>query len=263
MRVAAIDIGTNSTRLLIADVEPDGTVTELDRRSIVTRLGQGVDVSGTLSDEAMERVFAALVPYRQAADEQGVEVTTGVLTSAVRDASNGAAFQAQVRERFGFAVDTITGDREAQLTFRGATSDHLDDDRDGLPAMGGGQRLHRLRRQSVLHPIDVIVTARRPGHQAAVGRRPESAAIHDHIMNAIGIGPVLNAIGDKVQAISWCLRLLRQRGQRWDGCRGRRRKKCSRSHDPSRRGRGRRWLLDPICVTSCAAQSDREQTSSE
>lgn len=141
MRVAAIDIGTNSTRLLIADVEPDGTVTELDRRSTVTRLGQGVDVSGTLSDEAMERVFAALVPYRQAADEQGVEVTTGVLTSAVRDASNGAAFQAQVRERFGFAVDTITGDREAQLTFRGATSDHLDDDRDGplvVIDIGGG-----------------------------------------------------------------------------------------------------------------------------
>lgn len=123
MRVAVVDIGTNSTRLLVADVSPEGAVTELDRRSTVTRLGQGVDTTGELAPEAQERVFSALASYRGAVDELGVEATTGVLTSAVRDARNGAAFQAQVRERFGFEVDTITGDREAQLTFLGATSE--------------------------------------------------------------------------------------------------------------------------------------------
>jgi len=123
MRVAVVDIGTNSTRLLVADVDDQGRVTELDRRSTVTRLGQGVDTSGTLAPEAMDRVFAALAGYREAADALDVEATTGVLTSAVRDASNGAAFQAEIRERYGFEVDTITGDREAQLTFLGATSE--------------------------------------------------------------------------------------------------------------------------------------------
>ena len=77
MRVAVVDIGTNSTRLLVADVEPDGDgggrITELDRRSTVTRLGQGVDATGRLADEAIERVVAVLTEYRAAIDEHGAE----------------------------------------------------------------------------------------------------------------------------------------------------------------------------------------------
>jgi exopolyphosphatase/guanosine-5'-triphosphate,3'-diphosphate pyrophosphatase len=131
MRVAVVDIGTNSTRLLIADVDPaTGTVTELDRRTTVTRLGQGVDRTAALAPEAMERVFAALEGYRQAMEElDATAATIAVLTSAVRDAINGAEFTATVRDRFGLDARAITGDEEAQLTFRGATSDRPGDDR--------------------------------------------------------------------------------------------------------------------------------------
>src|SRR3712207_3035911 len=100
MRVAVVDVGTNSTRLLVCDVTDDG-IRELDRRSIVTRLGQGVDASGALAEEAMGRVFAALDQYAQAIDEHGCEARAAVMTSAVRDASNGAWFADQVRERYG------------------------------------------------------------------------------------------------------------------------------------------------------------------
>lgn len=123
MRVAVVDIGTNSTRLLVADVTPDGAVTELDRRSIVTRLGQGVDAGGALAPEAMDRVFATLREYRRAIDEHGATATTAVLTSAVRDATNGAEFLARVRDDFGLEARTIDGDEEARLTYLGATSE--------------------------------------------------------------------------------------------------------------------------------------------
>jgi exopolyphosphatase/guanosine-5'-triphosphate,3'-diphosphate pyrophosphatase len=121
MRVAVVDLGTNSTRLLIADVE-NGRVRELDRRTTVTRLGEGVDASGRLADAAMERVFAALAEYRASIDEHGAEHTVAVATSAVRDSANGDEFRAGMRERFGIDARTISGDEEARLTFLGATS---------------------------------------------------------------------------------------------------------------------------------------------
>ena len=128
MRVAVVDIGTNSTRLLIADVDPaTRAVREIERRTTVTRLGQGVDHSGELQLEAMERVYAALAGYRELIDAAGVEATTGVLTSAVRDARNGATFTDTVNERFGLGARTITGDEEARLTYLGATSGRADD----------------------------------------------------------------------------------------------------------------------------------------
>ncbi len=123
MRVAIVDIGTNSTRLLVADVAPDGTVTELDRRSTVTRLGQGVDATGSLHPDAMQRVLECLAGYRVAMDELGTGPNLAVLTSAVRDADNGARFTARVREDFGLDARTLTGDEEAQMTFLGATSE--------------------------------------------------------------------------------------------------------------------------------------------
>jgi exopolyphosphatase/guanosine-5'-triphosphate,3'-diphosphate pyrophosphatase len=127
MRVAVVDIGTNSTRLLIADVT-DNFVTEIERRTTVTRLGQDVDHSGELQPEAMERVYAALDTYKKLIDDNNVEATTGVLTSAVRDARNGAAFTATVNERYAINAKTITGDEEARLTYLGATSDRTDND---------------------------------------------------------------------------------------------------------------------------------------
>jgi len=139
VRVAVVDIGTNSTRLLIADVAPDGALTERHRESTVTRLGDRTDATGRLRDDAMQRVFDALQRYRELIDEHGVTATTGVLTSAVRDAANGAAFTATVRERFGLAARTIGGDEEAALTFAGATSERARDGRELLVVdIGGG-----------------------------------------------------------------------------------------------------------------------------
>ncbi len=123
MRVAVVDIGTNSTRLLIADVDPaDGSIRELVRRSEVTRLGEGVDAGGALSDEAVARVFARLEEYRDAIESHQCEANMAVLTSAVRDASNGEAFAARVRNNYGLDARVLSGDEEAQLTFLGAMS---------------------------------------------------------------------------------------------------------------------------------------------
>jgi exopolyphosphatase/guanosine-5'-triphosphate,3'-diphosphate pyrophosphatase len=125
-RVAVVDIGTNSTRLLVADVG-EGPLVELERRSTVTRLGEGVDRSGRLGDEPMARVFATLERYRAIIDAHDVQATTAVLTSAVRDAANGPEFTRAVRERFGLDARTISGEEEAALTFAGATSERPHD----------------------------------------------------------------------------------------------------------------------------------------
>ena len=130
MRVAVVDIGTNSTRLLIADVESSdsGTaVTDLLRQSRVTRLGAGVDSGGELSPEAIERTYAVLGDYRELIDERGCQANLAVLTSAVRDASNGADFAASVRRDYDLDARTLSGDEEAQLTFLGAMSDREPD----------------------------------------------------------------------------------------------------------------------------------------
>jgi exopolyphosphatase/guanosine-5'-triphosphate,3'-diphosphate pyrophosphatase len=120
-RVAVVDIGTNSTRLLVAEVD-DGALSELQRESIVTRLGEGVDATGALGEEPQARVFAALDTYAEAIERHGATVRTAVMTSAVRDASNGAAFATAVRDRYGLAGQTLSGDEEARLTFLGATA---------------------------------------------------------------------------------------------------------------------------------------------
>jgi exopolyphosphatase/guanosine-5'-triphosphate,3'-diphosphate pyrophosphatase len=140
VRVAVVDIGTNSTRLLVADVHSDRSVDELVRHSEVTRLGQGVDATGALAPDAMARVFAVLAAYRAEIDEHRVERNLAVLTSAVRDAANGAEFTARVRGDYGLDARTLSGDEEAGLTFLGATSGRADDDDHTLVVIdiGGG-----------------------------------------------------------------------------------------------------------------------------
>jgi exopolyphosphatase/guanosine-5'-triphosphate,3'-diphosphate pyrophosphatase len=123
MRCAVVDIGTNSTRLLLAEVDASGAVSELLRLSRVTRLGERVDSSAGLSAAAIERTCAVLGDYRRLIDEHGCEANLAVLTSAVRDASNGAAFTERVRREYRLDARTLSGDEEAQLTFLGAMSD--------------------------------------------------------------------------------------------------------------------------------------------
>ena len=121
MRVAVVDQGTNTTRLLAADVE-EGAVVELERRTMITGLGQGVDATGRLADEAMDRVREALAGYREVIDRLNVDRVIAVATSAMRDADNGPAFRDELNERFAIDARTISGDEEARLTFLGATA---------------------------------------------------------------------------------------------------------------------------------------------
>jgi exopolyphosphatase/guanosine-5'-triphosphate,3'-diphosphate pyrophosphatase len=131
VRVAVVDIGSNSTRLLVADVDAgSGTVEELERRSTVTRLGHRVDSSGALDHDAIERVLGVLRDYRALIDKHGATANLAVLTSAVRDASNGAQFAQRVREDFQLDARVLSGDQEAQLTFLGAMSRRSPDDPD-------------------------------------------------------------------------------------------------------------------------------------
>jgi exopolyphosphatase/guanosine-5'-triphosphate,3'-diphosphate pyrophosphatase len=121
VRVAVVDIGTNSTRLLIADVERSSDVVrEVSRRSQVTRLGDGVDAGGRLSADAAARVFSALAGYGEEIEARGCEANLAVLTSAVRDATNGADFASRVSADFGLDARVLRGEEEAQLTFLGA-----------------------------------------------------------------------------------------------------------------------------------------------
>jgi exopolyphosphatase / guanosine-5'-triphosphate,3'-diphosphate pyrophosphatase len=120
-RVAVIDVGTNSTRLLVADVA-SGRVSPLERRSTVTRLGRGVDLSGLLASEAIEDVCGAIGGYVEIVGELGVETVDVIATSAVRDAENGSAFVAELRERFALSARVLGGEEEARLTYLGATS---------------------------------------------------------------------------------------------------------------------------------------------
>jgi exopolyphosphatase / guanosine-5'-triphosphate,3'-diphosphate pyrophosphatase len=140
MRIGVVDIGTNSTRLFIADVSDTGAVSVLDRESIVTRLGQGVDATGRLAGEAMDRVRAALDGYRDRLDAHGTERDVAVLTSAVRDASNGAEFVAEVHERYRLDARQLPGEEEARLTFLGAVSERDPADRTAVVVIdiGGG-----------------------------------------------------------------------------------------------------------------------------
>ena len=134
-RIAVVDIGTNSTRLLVAEVG-DGELRELARESVVTRLGEGVDTTGRLGDEPQARVFAALDSFAPAIE--GATVRTAVMTSAVRDAANGAEFAATVRDRYGLEAATLSGDEEARLTSLGATATRSGDDTVLVIDIGGG-----------------------------------------------------------------------------------------------------------------------------
>ncbi|WP_327245985.1 Ppx/GppA phosphatase family protein [Streptomyces sp. NBC_01320] len=130
-RVAAIDCGTNSIRLLVAAADPaTGELTELDRRMEIVRLGQGVDRTGRLAPEALERTFAACRQYAAVIKEYGAEKTRFVATSASRDAENRDEFVGGVLDILGVEPEVISGDQEAEFSFDGATkelegSDHL------------------------------------------------------------------------------------------------------------------------------------------
>ncbi|MER6476948.1 Ppx/GppA phosphatase family protein [Streptomyces filamentosus] len=138
-RVAGIDCGTNSIRLLVADVHP-GTreLVELDRRMTIVRLGQGVDRTGRLAPEALERTFAACREYAAVIEELGAERIRFVATSASRDAENRQDFVDGVVAILGVEPEVISGDQEAAFSFAGATGELRGDDRRLVVDIGGG-----------------------------------------------------------------------------------------------------------------------------
>jgi exopolyphosphatase / guanosine-5'-triphosphate,3'-diphosphate pyrophosphatase len=124
LRVAAVDCGTNSLRLLVADVDPGtGTLTDVDRRMEIVRLGQGVDATGRLSQEALTRTLRMLASYRQIIEDAGASRVRMVATSATRDAANAADFVEGVHGVLGVEPEVLSGDEEARLSFAGATAE--------------------------------------------------------------------------------------------------------------------------------------------
>ncbi len=137
MIVAAIDLGTNTTRLLVADVE-GGRLHELHRETRITRLGEGVDTRGRLLPAPIARVRNVLTDYRRAAESLAAERTLLIATSAVRDAENGEAFLGEIEWSYGFATRLLSGDDEARLTLLGVSSGKPVEDGTLVLDIGGG-----------------------------------------------------------------------------------------------------------------------------
>jgi exopolyphosphatase/guanosine-5'-triphosphate,3'-diphosphate pyrophosphatase len=136
-RVAAVDIGTNSTRLLVADVD-DGHITDIGRDTRITRLGEGVDERHRLLPVPIARVRNVLSDFRRRIETLGAERTLAIATSAIRDAENGEAFLGEVEWSYGFATRLLSGHDEALLMFRGVTSERSVQPGTVIVDVGGG-----------------------------------------------------------------------------------------------------------------------------
>jgi exopolyphosphatase/guanosine-5'-triphosphate,3'-diphosphate pyrophosphatase len=137
MRVAAIDVGTNSTRLLVAEDRPGG-FRSIDRRMVITRLGQGVDRTRVLAPEALDRTFRTIADYAATCGELGVERMRVTGTSAVRDAKNREEFFTGVKRLTGHVPELLSGEQEARATFLGTLSDLNEEGPVVVVDIGGG-----------------------------------------------------------------------------------------------------------------------------
>jgi len=135
--VAAVDIGTNSTRLLVADLD-DGRITDVERDTRITRLGEGVDERRRLLPVPIARVRNVLTDYRRRIEALGAERTLAIATSAIRDAENGEAFLGEIEWSYGFATRLLSGHEEALMTYRGVTSERRLEAGTVIIDIGGG-----------------------------------------------------------------------------------------------------------------------------
>jgi exopolyphosphatase/guanosine-5'-triphosphate,3'-diphosphate pyrophosphatase len=136
-RVAAVDLGTNSTRLLVADVD-DGSISDLARETRITRLGEGVDERRRLLPGPIARVRNVLTDFRRTAESLGAGQKLAIATSAIRDAENGEAFLGEVEWSYGFVTRLLSGHDEALMTFRGVTSERPLEHGTVIVDIGGG-----------------------------------------------------------------------------------------------------------------------------
>jgi exopolyphosphatase/guanosine-5'-triphosphate,3'-diphosphate pyrophosphatase len=125
MRLSAIDIGTNTILMLIADLTSDGKVTVLRDEHVIARLGKGVDEHRAITPDTMERTVGYLRSYRDLSDKLRAERIIACGTSALRDAANGREFIKSVKDELGFEIKVLSGDEEAELTYLGAVSEFL------------------------------------------------------------------------------------------------------------------------------------------
>ena len=183
MRVAALDLGTNTTRLLVADVA-DGSVAEVVRRSRITRLGEGVDARRRLLPLPITRVRNSLADFRRELESLGAERALAVATSAIRDADNGEAFLGEIEWSYGFKTRLLSGEDEALFTLRGVGRRRARGHALVIDIGGGSTELiagapesvsfrkHRAR----LGADDRALPARRPARRASSpSARPRSA----------------------------------------------------------------------------------------
>jgi exopolyphosphatase / guanosine-5'-triphosphate,3'-diphosphate pyrophosphatase len=173
-RVAAVDCGTNSLRLLLADVDPGrAQLTDVTRRMEIVRLGQGVDKTGRLAPEALARTVAVLRDYADIIAVSGVQAVRMVATSATRDADNAAEFVRLVKEVLGVSPEVLTGDEEALLSFTGATAELAAGPDDGpylVADIGGG---------STEFVLGVAAATRGPARPARIPEpRPRAVSVN-------------------------------------------------------------------------------------
>jgi len=161
MRAGVVDLGTNSTRLLVADVE-DGRVEEVARRAEITRLGEGVDERRKLLPLPIARVRNVLTEYRRELERLGAERVLTIATSAVRDAENGEAFLGEIEWSYGFTTRLLSGDEEAELTLRGVATGEPVGEGTLVLDVGGGS-------------TELITTEQRVSIDVGSGMRPPRA----------------------------------------------------------------------------------------
>ena len=196
-RVAAVDIGTNSTRLLVADVDGE-TVTPVVRRAKVTHLGEGVDAARRLLPDAIARVYTVLEQYREELEALGAEHTVAVGTSAVRDAANGAEFMRGVAASFGFETRLLSGDEEAELNRRGVGAD--DDSTLILDVGGGSTELIAGRFQTSLDVGSVRLAERfLRDDPPPVSQREAAAAFVDSLLPDLDVRACIGVGGTAAQ----------------------------------------------------------------
>jgi exopolyphosphatase / guanosine-5'-triphosphate,3'-diphosphate pyrophosphatase len=194
MRVGAVDLGTNSTRLLVADVE-EGRVEEVAQRLQITRLGEGVDERRRLLPVPIARVRNVLSVFRREVEKLGAERTLAVATSAVRDAENGEAFLGEVEWSYGFVTRLLSGDEEAELTFRGVTSGrNLGPDVLIVDIGGGSTELIQADSHTSLDVGCVRLTERYGDDVDAAGSYVRGLLPELEVRGAIGVAGTITAL---------------------------------------------------------------------
>jgi exopolyphosphatase/guanosine-5'-triphosphate,3'-diphosphate pyrophosphatase len=194
MRVGAIDLGTNSTRLLVADVH-DSNVEEVERRLQITRLGEGVDRRRRLLPVPVARVRNVLTHFRRLLDRLDAERTLAVATSAVRDAENGEAFLGEVEWSYGFATRLLSGDAEAELTYRGVSAGRQLAADTLVVDIGGGSTELILADSHVSLDIGCVRLTERFGDDyAAIGAHVAALLPELDVSGAIGVAGTVTSL---------------------------------------------------------------------